>query len=55
MKVAARKGVKSNYATTYKELLLTVGIIAEQAGVLRFDIPGLGDRLEETRSESAGE
>ena len=49
--VAARMGVKSNYASTYKKRLLAAGVIDEHAGALRFAIPGLREHLEETYSE----
>ncbi len=41
--VAARMGVKSNYASQYKKRLLTAGVIEASSGFIRFAIPGFAE------------
>ena len=48
--VSARMGVKSNYASKYKERLLTAGILGEAAkGVYTIDLPGFKDYVRERK------
>lgn len=45
--IAARMGVKSNYASQYKRRLLLAGVIEERGAYLEFCIPGFRDLLAE--------
>ena len=48
--VSARMGVKSNYASKYKERLLTAGILGEAGkGSYTIDLPGFKDYVRERR------
>ena len=48
--VSARMGVKSNYASKYKERLLTAGILGELGGGFYVvDLPGFKDFVRERR------
>lgn len=43
--IAAKMGVRSNYASQYKKRLLTAGVIEDVNGLLKFSLPGFGDYL----------